>query len=47
MGYSNGVMGVITPPPPPRKLKKKVINYDKHECDFNTHKSDVYTQSAI
>jgi hypothetical protein len=39
-----GIMEVITPP---RKLKKRVSNYNTRECDFNTHKSAFYTQSAI
>jgi hypothetical protein len=35
------------PQTPPRKLQKKVSNYNTLECDFNTHKSAFYTQSAI
>jgi hypothetical protein len=45
------VMGVIIPPPP-KKVKKKDINYDTHECDFNRQsvilhaKCDFHTQEC-
>jgi hypothetical protein len=38
------VMGVFTTP---KKAKKKVSNYNTHECDFKTHEYDVNTYACV